>query len=91
MSCVGWGVGGRRGRIRGTEQDPPVTAGFAQRPSHLLRPPQVKFYREVELKHGRVAMLASLGFLVGEQFHPLFGGQINVRPAGRRERGSRRV
>merc|ERR1712129_129982 len=24
------------------------------------------------------AMLASLGFLVGEQFHPLFGGQINV-------------
>merc|ERR1711935_924833 len=39
---------------------------------------KVKFYREVELKHGRVAMLASLGFLVGEQFHPLFGGQINV-------------
>jgi len=36
------------------------------------------FYREVELKHGRVAMLASLGFLVGEQFHPLFGGNINV-------------
>merc|ERR1719476_216844 len=32
------------------------------------------FYREVELKHGRVAMLASLGILVGEQFHPLFGG-----------------
>ena len=39
---------------------------------------KVLFYREVELKHGRVAMLASLGFLVGEQFHPLFGGQINV-------------
>merc|ERR1719247_354531 len=35
------------------------------------------FYREVELKHGRVAMLASLGCLVGEQFHPLFGGDIN--------------
>merc|ERR1711959_750059 len=32
------------------------------------------FYREVELKHGRVAMLAALGFLVGEQYHPLFGG-----------------
>merc|ERR1711904_505744 len=30
------------------------------------------FYREVELKHGRVAMLASLGILVGEKFHPLF-------------------
>merc|ERR1719197_2319670 len=36
------------------------------------------FYREVELKHGRVAMLASLGILVGEQFQPLFGGDINV-------------
>merc|ERR1719269_270032 len=36
------------------------------------------FYREVELKHGRVAMLASLGILVGEQFHPLFGGDIDV-------------
>merc|ERR1719476_1310803 len=36
------------------------------------------FFREVELKHGRVAMLASLGFLVGEQFHPLFGGDIDV-------------
>jgi len=36
------------------------------------------FYREVELKHGRVGMLASLGFLVGENFHPLFGGNIDV-------------
>jgi len=36
------------------------------------------FYREVEIKHGRVGMLASLGFLVGEQFHPLFGGKIDV-------------
>jgi hypothetical protein len=36
------------------------------------------FYREVELKHGRVGMLAALGFLVGENFHPLFGGDIDV-------------
>ena len=33
---------------------------------------------EVELKHGRVAMLAALGFPIGEQFHPLFGGDIDV-------------
>lgn len=36
------------------------------------------FFREVELKHGRVAMLAALGILVGEQYHPLFGGNIDV-------------
>merc|ERR1719331_3458816 len=36
------------------------------------------FFREVELKHGRVAMLASLGILVGEHFHPMFGGKIDV-------------
>jgi hypothetical protein len=36
------------------------------------------FYREVELKHGRVCMLASLGILVAESFHPLFGGNIDA-------------
>merc|ERR1712003_389555 len=30
--------------------------------------------REAELTHGRVAMLASLGFIVQEKFHPLFSG-----------------
>jgi len=39
---------------------------------------KVRFYREVEIKHGRVAMLASLGFLVGENFHPLWGGDVDV-------------
>jgi len=39
---------------------------------------KIRFYREVELKHGRVGMLAALGFLVGENFHPLFGGDIDV-------------
>merc|ERR1719160_1496353 len=39
------------------------------------------FYREVELKHGRVGMLAALGILVGENFHPLFGGNIDVPAA----------
>ena len=31
-------------------------------------------YREAELTHGRVAMLASVGFIVQEKFHPLFSG-----------------
>merc|ERR1719247_4034499 len=30
--------------------------------------------REAELAHGRVAMLASLGFIVQERIHPLFSG-----------------
>jgi hypothetical protein len=39
---------------------------------------QVLFFREAELKHGRVCMLASLGFVTGERFHPLFGGDIDA-------------
>merc|ERR1719378_1048647 len=39
---------------------------------------KIRFYREVELKHARVAMLASLGYVVAEQFHPLFGGAIDT-------------
>merc|ERR1711953_1232349 len=36
------------------------------------------FYREAEIKHGRICMSASLGFLVAERFHPVFGGAIDV-------------
>merc|ERR1712014_235512 len=32
------------------------------------------FYREAEIKHGRVCMLATLGVLVGEKFHTFFPG-----------------
>lgn len=39
---------------------------------------KLRFYREVELKHGRICMLASLGILVAENFHPLFGGKIDA-------------
>lgn len=42
---------------------------------------KMRFYRECELKHGRLAMLASAGFLVAEKFHPLWGGNINVPSA----------
>jgi len=39
---------------------------------------KIRFFREVEVKHARVAMLAAVGFLVAEQFHPLFGGMVDV-------------
>jgi hypothetical protein len=35
-------------------------------------------FREAELTHGRVSMLASLGFLVQEQYHPFFSGGNGV-------------
>jgi hypothetical protein len=37
---------------------------------------EIKRYRESEVTHGRVAMLATVGYLVGESFHPFFGGMI---------------
>ena len=41
---------------------------------------QIKRLRESEVTHGRVGMLAVLGYLVGEKFHPLFDGQV-IGPA----------
>merc|ERR1719353_2733611 len=35
---------------------------------------EVYRYRECELTHGRVGMLAAVGFIVQENFHPLFSG-----------------
>jgi len=35
---------------------------------------QVRTWREAELAHARVGMLAAAGFLVQEKFHPLFSG-----------------
>merc|ERR1712187_79128 len=34
---------------------------------------QLAFYREAELKHGRIGMVASLGIIAGEKFSPIFG------------------
>jgi len=45
-------------------------AGFLEGKDKL----EVYQLREAELVHGRVAMLASLGFIVQEKFHPLFSG-----------------
>jgi len=48
-------------------------AGFATDASES----ELKRYREAELTHGRIAMLASVGYLVGESgATPLFGGSI---------------
>jgi hypothetical protein len=49
-------------------------AGFSEGVSSS----ELKRYREAELTHGRVAMLASIGFLVGESgATPLFQGKID--------------
>jgi hypothetical protein len=37
---------------------------------------KVAFFREAEIKHGRVCMWASVGYIYGELFHPFFGGQF---------------
>jgi len=44
------------------------------------------FYREAEMKHGRVCMLATLGLIVAEKFHPFFGGNIDVPAIATTER-----
>jgi len=37
---------------------------------------QLLYFREAEIKHGRICMLATLGIFVGEKFHPFFGGEV---------------
>merc|ERR1711879_28461 len=39
---------------------------------------QLAYFREAELKHGRICMLSTLGTLIGEKYHPLWGGDIDV-------------
>jgi hypothetical protein len=47
---------------------------------------RAKFFREAELKHGRVAMLAALGFPVAEKFHPLFAATLMTLPTSHSSR-----
>jgi Chlorophyll A-B binding protein len=43
---------------------------------------ELQKYREAEVKHGRVAMLAALGMIVQEAFHPFFGtAEQDIGPA----------
>jgi len=42
-------------------------------------PGKLLYLREAEIKHGRICMLASVGYLYGEIFHPFFGGELNVQ------------
>jgi hypothetical protein len=64
-----YGLPGNFNALGGSELnfDP---AGVLEGKSEL----EVNRYREAELTHGREGMLASLGFLVQEKFHPLFSG-----------------
>ena len=66
-AAFAYGLPGNFNAVGGEEicWDP---AGFLDGKSEL----EVNRYRECELTHGRVGMLASAGFLVQEKFHPLF-------------------
>merc|ERR1712176_1464939 len=39
---------------------------------------EIKRYREAEVTHGRVAMLAVIGYLVAEPFHPFFFAWLSM-------------
>lgn len=39
---------------------------------------RLRWFREAEIKHGRVCMLAATGFLLAENYHPLFGGEVDI-------------
>ena len=79
-AAFAYGLAGNFNAVGGEEVcfDP---AGFLEGKNEL----EVNRYRECELTHGRVGMLASAGFLVQEKFHPLFsadgGPAIDQIPA----------
>eukprot|EP00470_Lotharella_oceanica_P006734 CAMPEP_0170197460 /NCGR_PEP_ID=MMETSP0040_2-20121228/66459_1 /TAXON_ID=641309 /ORGANISM="Lotharella oceanica, Strain CCMP622" /LENGTH=291 /DNA_ID=CAMNT_0010447139 /DNA_START=29 /DNA_END=904 /DNA_ORIENTATION=+ len=46
-------------------------------PLKLADTNKLKRFREAEITHGRLGMLGALGWLVQENFHPLFSGEID--------------
>jgi hypothetical protein len=42
---------------------------------------KVQYYRDAELKHGRIGTLAAIGIVVSENFHPFGGDELNGVPA----------
>ena len=69
QAAFAYGLAGNFNAVGGDEisWDP---AGFLEGKSEL----EVNRYRECELTHGRVGMLASVGFIVQESVHPLLPG-----------------
>ena len=66
----------RRANVVASDQD---QIGFQNSRRASTRSPgasydQVRTWREAELAHGRVGMLAAAGFIVQGKFHPLFTG-----------------
>jgi hypothetical protein len=39
------------------------------------------YFKEAEIKHGRVCMLATLGIFAGEKYHPFLGGDVDLPAA----------
>merc|ERR1719261_2347932 len=42
---------------------------------------KVDFYRDAETKHGRLGMLATVGILASESYHPVGGADLDGTPA----------
>lgn len=57
-------------------QTPPLGFFDPLKLVNRVRRKRVKLYREAELKHGRISMLACVGIVVAEEYHPLFEGRV---------------